>query len=269
MPRCYQLKSFSVPSPNLAVVAATTHPRFTNLRRVIETSLPGVTCDRPPGHFIGLRSEEEIRLAGVTDTAPLLALLSLLGSVVSVCDTCEISECLNFYQVPERSDATAEVWRYTDLGRHVYLAKYRSIVTSAQSVADLLNRHTNLHPRLRPADVVVSVPSSSAGTGRMDLAAYCAREIARERRVSVVALQRNRTVSSQKDVPRDERIANQMNSMVLSTRIQGARALILDDIYTDGGTMREACRATRAAGARVVMALNAAKTVTGAQGFWL
>jgi predicted amidophosphoribosyltransferase len=142
-------------------------------------------------------------------------------------------------------------------------------VASAQSIAHLLNRHTDLHPGLRSADVIVSVPSSSAGTGRMDLAAYCSREIARERSLPLVALRRTRAVSSQKDVPRDERIANQMNSMVLATRIQGARALIIDDIYTDGGTMQEACRATRAAGARVVMGLNAAKTVTGAQGFWL
>ncbi len=263
MPQCYRVQHFSIDTRTVELEASC-QVRSTNLPRVIETSLPGTSCLITSDPFVFF-SDETIVVKGRFGADELHHLMERLSTSVSVCDECDISECLSLYRVPSESDQPPGQWPYTDVGLLLFRAKYRSVSRAGTALGELMTDHVARHPGLRRAEAVVSVPQSSGTSRRVDWPATWAAEIASVLGVPRGTLWRGRTVAPQKDLKSDEeRRENQAGSMRAVHLPE--RVLIVDDLYMTGRTMAEAARAARAAGASVVMGLCAAKTLKGAKG---
>lgn len=269
MPLCHRVTDYRWIPPDVLIVSATTHPRFSNIRRVIECSLPGTVCDRPPTHW-GLSSEERIQVEHIQDLQQLVDLMDAASTAICVCDNCDISECLDFYRVPIESGESPEDWQYTNVGALLYQAKYSGSAAASNSLASALIGHVRSHPGLRTVQSVAAIPSSSSHEWRPDLPPIWAKEISDVLSVALVGLTRTRAVVTQKQIADlSLRTQNQAGSMRAASTVQGRSVLVIDDVYTGGDTMSEACRALRAAGAARVYGLVATKTVKGTTGFWL
>ena len=102
------------------------------------------------------------------------------------------------------------------------------------------------------ADVssLVAVPSSRAGLRRRGydpVIALLTRAGQRPLRVLAAA----RAAETQKSLAVAERHANRHGSLVATRSLDGARVLLVDDVFTTGATLDEAARAVRAAGGEV------------------
>lgn len=118
---------------------------------------------------------------------------------------------------------------------------------------------------------VVPAPSARAGTARrgrwpvQDLLARSLRAVAAEPEVQALpALGLSRAVADQAGLGARERGANLRGAMTVSARhtasVDGALAVVVDDVVTTGATLSEAARALRAAGAADVVAVTLAAT---------
>ncbi len=135
------------------------------------------------------------------------------------------------------------------------------------ALAELLWQRVGEAIRVWKPDIVVPVPMHWTrkvlrGTSSPDLMApILARHLGAE---PIAALRRVRRTLRQGDLPRSARLANVRRAFGLRRgfRVQGARALLIDDILTTGATCNEAARALRDAGASEIAAAVIARADT-------
>lgn len=113
---------------------------------------------------------------------------------------------------------------------------------------------------LEPDWLIVPVPLSnerlrSRGYNQAELLALCL-----DRRVDAHLLRRIRATSSQVGHTRTERWEGMRDAFEAAPTVSGQRILLVDDVLTTGATLTWAAHALRAAGAREVRALVAART---------
>jgi predicted amidophosphoribosyltransferase len=273
VPVCYKVIEYEYrpkDAPPVLRVVCTTSPPATSIREVIRSTFSSVDLPEPSqGLLWMLSNEEEIVLGGILPPRDEMErLLMLMGKVLTVRDTCNISHCLDFYRNPVETAKTPEEWPYTPTGRSLYRAKYRDVDSEGSRLQRELVAFAREHPALARSDAVAAIPPSSEHGNRPDWPAVWARGVADTLGARVVALRRTRPTRLQKGIEdRDERARNQRGSMAADQSVAGDTVLVVDDLYMQGDSMHEAVRALREAGAAAVFGLCVAKTVKGCQGY--
>jgi predicted amidophosphoribosyltransferase len=231
---------------------------------VLRAAFPRSNAVVQNGHgFAAFSGETKIRMFGqMPSEHDLVGFLDLLGRCLTVCDTADVSHCLDVYRIPD-DEIPPDDWRYTPIGQLVYDAKYSRRMSAAHEVGKQMALVVARHPALLRADAVASMPSS----GRYyDAPSGWKAGLVRQFGLETVNITRTRTVRVQKKInDRQERVDNQKDSMACADT-DGKAVIVLDDLYMDGATMDEAVRAIRAAGASEVFALCGVKTARGTQG---
>jgi ComF family protein len=156
------------------------------------------------------------------------------------------------------------------LRRVIHALKYEGRRALAVPLGDMMRaRGTEV---LAGADLAVPVPlhwrrQYSRGFNQAD-------DLARQLRLPVVrALRRVRATSPQSSLTAARRLRNLSTAFALSrawrfgrrnrdTELRGACVLLVDDVSTTGATLEACARVLRAAGAREVRALTAARTLS-------
>ena len=116
-----------------------------------------------------------------------------------------------------------------------------------------------------PIDAVVAAPSAAKSFKKRGFvpAEVIAERIARRWGLARArnALTFERGVADQSSLTVEERQTNLVGSMGASSRLNGRRVLLIDDIVTTGSTLREAYRAVHEAGGEVVGFVVLAETL--------
>src|SRR5574338_1543667 len=120
---CWRVERYSI-EDNVLEVEFSCLARSTNILDVLRASLGGVDARTFDDRID--RNYQQIQLAGPVDDRRLHGLMAVLEEVVSVCDVCDLSECLGFYRNPEHPDQSPDDWAYTEVGQLVHAAKYES-----------------------------------------------------------------------------------------------------------------------------------------------
>jgi hypothetical protein len=215
--------------------------------------------------------EHEFEVWGTVPTQDDIVRFFLSSSRrISVVDDCDVSLCLDMYRVPEEQEDSAEEWVYTTVGYQVYLAKYKSLEAPSTEVSKSLLATIHEHPALSLSTAIAAMPPSTDHGARADCPTRWVQVLSRDLSVPIMSVRRIRQAPSQKtfaDRSREERRANQANSMAVTTEAIGQRVLVIDDLYMLGDSIGEICRALKAAGAASVFSLCAVKTAKGCQGY--
>lgn len=212
--------------------------------------------------------QDYLMSAPYPDQGRLRMLLESSTQLLSVMDGCDASFCLDMYRLPEESEDSPEEWAYTDTGHNVFQAKYRRSSKASSLLGKELLGAIKRHPLLMQSTAVAAMPPSSDHGARPDCPRDWSRDIARELGLVEVRVTRSRSAPSQKNFEeREARRSNQTNSMAVVVDLSGMEVLVVDDLYMLGDSMSEITRALRAAGARTVFGLCAAKTAKGCQGY--
>jgi len=197
-------------------------------------------------------------------TGELIRTLDIMKEALTVRDAADVSHCLDLYKLPD-DDIPPDDWPYTDVGHLMYRAKYWHNRPSAVKIGNRLIDLIRRHPAISRAQVVCAMPTSGSGK-HFDSPRLWSHTIASQLGIHSVDLVRTRPVVQQKAIGSfEERARNQLASMECDD-LGGATALVVDDLYMSGETMKEAVRALCIAGAADVFALCAVKTATGTQG---
>jgi ATP-dependent DNA helicase RecQ len=120
------------------------------------------------------------------------------------------------------------------------------------------------HPTYRTCEVVVPVPLSNPNK-EYDLPSFLAEEVGKRVGIPVPAgaLEKRRATRPMKDCKTvQEKIDNVKDAYAArSAAVGGKKVLLVDDIYQTGFSINEVGRALKSAGAALVVALVATKTV--------
>lgn len=187
--------------------------------------------------------------------------LALVTRVLTIEDSLNESHALGYHQDDDETGALVR----SELGTLLYRAKYRSSAEARETVAQALVRFIQGHPRYRRAHAVAAVPPHQAG--RQDsLCQSLVAPIANECGFQTGEIVKVTTTAEQKEIIDEDRksgverrFANQSGSMRVDDDITGLAVVALDDLYGSGGTMAEAARALREAGAAEVLGLAVTK----------
>lgn len=204
----------------------------------------------PPGWTHTISISSEIR---VVQTA-----LELLQSVLTVPPPPELEVvlALDFFKTPPGPEPGA-TWGWTEVGGWVSRAKYTKSPWTRRKyggrVADHLGRVMVSHPLYHDADAVIAAPFTENPFG-----ALLARSVAA--RVGKPFFECHR---------RTERVAPAKGGQALQTledcQIEDlagvATAVVIDDVYRSGRTMRSTAAAAATAGAQRVLGLVPARTL--------
>ncbi len=197
--------------------------------------------------------------------------LDLLKRHIAIDDSLDESHALAPHSLPPEG----EEWNRTSMGKLVKKAKsyygeaaYKD-KQAAKEICMLLLNFINSHPRYRRADILVPAPSSNpARTKTLSLA--LSKAISKRLEKRLVTPVRLKPIPPQKDyeegtsgVPRSE---VQKGTVDIAESMQGSHAIIIDDLYDSGETLKEVARACREAGAMSVLGLTVTKNATFTQG---
>jgi len=145
----------------------------------------------------------------------------------------------------------------TDAARAMAPVLVRALAAAVAADARAVSRDTAEHPD-PPLLEAVPVPSPAASIRRRGYApveVLLARAGVRPLRVGSLRrhpLRFTRRPADQAGLGVAEREANLHGSLVARADLSGRRVLVVDDVLTTGATLREACRAIRAAGGEAV-----------------
>ncbi|MDP3947153.1 MAG: phosphoribosyltransferase family protein [bacterium] len=148
----------------------------------------------------------------------------------------------------------------------VRVLKYKGVREAAKPLGTFVARHLELAlpARYREGAIIVPVPLSRA---RERIRGYNqAEEIARITAeilglpLELRLLLRTRNTKPQTEIKgREQRLLNLKGSFTTEGDAMGRIVILVDDVYTTGATMREAAETLKAAGARRVIAVAAAR----------
>ena len=267
MPHCWRISKYSLDttSARLSIEYQQSNPT-SNLPVVLQQCFPGLHVSLIRTPWLTVSPTEEYSLQGKIPSGSVMGeVLDLLSECISVCDCCDCSHCLDRYRIPDEA-TDPERWPHTPIGILALHAKYRNDLMASRRLQSLIVRFVNRHPALLSAEAVCPMPRSSSSDG-INVPLTCAEGVAKSLGIPLLAMQRTRATRPQKDIEsREEREANQRESMSADASASGTRVLVIDDLYMDGATMAEACRALKAVGATRVFGLCAAKTPRGMSG---
>ncbi len=144
--------------------------------------------------------------------------------------------------------------------------KFKGIERAAEPLGELLAHYALQLPLTFDSFVIVPVPLSArrARTRGFNQSALIARVVGEHLHIPLAEhiLVRTRHTKPQSELKgaalREKNVAGCFSAQSSSSP-SGASILLIDDVVTSGATMREAARALKAAGARRVVALAAAK----------
>ena len=197
------------------------------------------------------------RLTGVRDEAALKECLALLQHRIVV----GLSSVNGCYALGPYSrfdeEGESEKARF---GRLVYGAKYESDGDARAMLIQETVQFVQRHPRLRSVEAVTAPPRSEPAARNLPWG--MARALAETLGAHLVEVQKAVATDPQKsydDADTEDTVgARVANAMRVDAPVSGT-VLIVDDTLGSGGTVKEAARALRQAGARSVYGLCAAK----------
>lgn len=188
--------------------------------------------------------------------------LELVTKCLTIEDSLDESHALGYHQ--ETDDATGRLAK-TTLGKLVNRAKYDTLRKPREVIGNAVADFVTRHPRYGRATSVACVPPHKPGR-TSSLPNRLVRQVSETLGLNRVTIQRVHDTAEQKEI-RDEdrqagvrkRISNQRRTMSVDTNLEGESVIVIDDLYGSGGSMQEAARALRDAGAGEVMGLAITK----------
>jgi adenine/guanine phosphoribosyltransferase-like PRPP-binding protein len=164
---------------------------------------------------------------------------------------------LDWYK--QKRDQDVEEFEDTGVGSMLNAAKYRGIHEARVDLADALAKRLLEHPMFSGADCVVSVPGSRP-TSTFSTQLAC--DVARRANLPIVhpipADAVRSPAKDQDDAEREEALTGRFS---VSEDLSGLFAVIVDDVFRRGRTMRSVAYATQAAGASRTIGLAGARTL--------
>ena len=180
---------------------------------------------------------------------------------VTMMTSADLAVALDFYSRPPLGDAG--VPQRTASGDRMYFAKYRNDVAAREEIGRIAAAFVAGHPLLAKSDAVVAMPGQESGGAQpLSIALEMAHAIRDQGGLSLANLARAADVPSR----RENRYASHEGSMAADD-VTNRVVIVVDDAVRDGGTIEEAYRALKAAGAWRVFVLAAAKDWTGTRRF--
>jgi len=188
-----------------------------------------------------------------------------MGDPRSLCDACDaqhsaLDACIAGVWYRDEIEGWIRRFKYPRRGLGSFDAEATTLARGLARVTAARVTELELEPT---PDCVVPIPLHRRALSRrcFNPAALLAREIARATRVPLVcvALQRVRDTPSQTGLDRAARRRN-VRDAFRARSPQPSHVWLVDDVVTTGATLDEAAHALRAAGARRVTALCAART---------
>lgn len=189
--------------------------------------------------------------------------LTLMTTTLTIEDSLDESHSLGYHQ---DEDETGGLVR-SRLGAVVNQVKYGPFPhpDARAAIRRALCRFIERHPRYRRAQAIAAIPPHRTGD-HASLSQSQAPDIAEQLDFGQLEIIRLQTHAPQKDIQDDDRprgvkrrFDNQRGSMRVDCDSKGFSVIALDDLYGSGGTMAEAARALREAGAREVLGLTMTK----------
>jgi predicted amidophosphoribosyltransferase len=129
--------------------------------------------------------------------------------------------------------------------------KFERVRSAADVISRLVHDRLPLLPRETIVCYIPDVPAHRRQRG-YDHMQRVAALFAKERGLETLPLLHRRTFHSQRGLPRKRRLEMQKDAFVVPTLPSGHPVLLLDDIYTTGGTITAGVQALLAAGANEV-----------------
>lgn len=226
----------------------------------------GLTRLGPPTRGGILNMMKVLTLAGkppAGGSEEVARLLALLSECLTIEDSLDESHALAHHTEPNEE---GELER-SALGQAMYRAKYRSHDSpkSTSLVRVALARFIQQHPRYRSATRIGAVPPHES-TKSSSVCRDLTNDIAPKLGMSVVQVKRAVTRETQKNIQDEDRrqgserrFENQRESMGIDDDLRSQNVVLIDDLYGSGGSMAEAARAARQAGASSVLGLTVTK----------
>ncbi|MGH3564812.1 MAG: hypothetical protein ACRDRH_02005 [Pseudonocardia sp.] len=203
-----------------------------------------------------LRTETTRLLTLFSEVITLPALSHLAGAIA-----------LDWYKQP-LYDIDSREWPNTEVGELISRGKYKyefDPQPQAQVGRDVVGRMCRAivsHPGLRAADVVLNVPGHDSS--QVSFGGRMAATVARDTRKPHVRVRAKDSFRpSAKSAEPEQRAEAVRGQFSVSQSLDGMTALIADDIFRSGESMREVARAAAAAGANIVYGICAVRTMRG------
>lgn len=270
MARCLSIEDFSVQEQNGRCVVtleawdSDANEAFAN---ILSACFP--KCDfrlaqsTTQAGFLGLQHSTQVigklpegGVAQVTD------LLTLVTKSLTIEDNLDESHALAHHQ--DQDEGTGKLIR-SKLGSLVNEAKYNTSRAPREKLGNAVIEFILAHPRYSSSNVIASIPPHEAAT-KSSLPGRIVTQVAEALGLTRVEIKRAKETPPQKEITDDDRavgvrkrIANQKNSMRVDEDLSGLSIIVIDDLYGSGGSMQEAARAARAAGATQVLGLSLTK----------
>lgn len=265
MARCLFLEDYSVEKVGTAcrvTLEAWQDRAVQAFANIVRAAFPGSGFRRTGSSqngFLGL--QRQLRLYGKVPTggiARVETFLELVTRCLTIEDGLDESHALAYHQ--DQDESTGNL-RRSALGQLVNRAKYRTEKASRERIGEAVTDFIRSHPRYARSDAVASVPAHRRGSAS-GLSGRLVRQVADALQLRRVEISRFQSKTPQKDIVDDDRrlgvkkrLTNQKNSMLVDDDIDGLTITVVDDLYGSGGTIQEAARALKEAGAQEVLSL--------------
>ena len=237
----------------LHVAFSSEHPQLRVEARMVEDALSRAFDER----VVRLRASEQgrhhLHIAGLDkeQEGRVRAVLSVAHIFHTDGDECpDLCLALDWQMNPNP-------WVRTEAGESEYRAKWDGDPTAARQAAWMLYRIVRLHAEMRAASHVTAPPSSHAFAGW--LAGDLAKRLGVPKRGTVKTRRiQGQIASGERDF--DILCERQAGTIEVQARSLAGSVLVVDDLYSSGGTIRELTRQCRALGAKRIFALTVTKS---------
>lgn len=270
MARCLELEDFSADGDGdicFVTLEAWEFKAAEAFEEILKASFPssGFRRIRQPAQTGIIALQQSIRLRGLSPPggpSVVEALLSLISKTLTIEDSLDESHALAYHK--DQDEATGGL-KPSSLGKLVRTAKYDRLRRPRERIGEALVDFIRIHPRYARADAIACVPAHEASR-TAGLAGRLVNQMAETLEQTQIQIARIVTRSPQKEITDEDRqagvrkrLANQRRSMRVDDQMDGLSIIVIDDLYGSGGTMQEAARALREAGATEVLGLAVTK----------
>ena len=240
----------------------------TTFDQVLPTYAPDSEAEDAPSPHT-----EKFSLRGVSDPQALRRLLEVMRNRLLIDIGPKVDECyaLGPYSLKESRDAEWDNAKYGELAKR---AKFDSDANAIGNAAEELADFASALPICQTVTAVASPPRSRAEY--RDVSRDWAQAVATRLEVPIVGISKSRETDPQlPDYGTDEdagsedeqeRVGRMQDSMRASESLEGQKVLVIDNTIRSGGTLIEAGRALKDAGASAVYGLSLAKNAKYTKG---